>query len=97
MGTPPATQSGRASTSSTPPAPRGWGLSLVLIHIYVTPIKRFLQALWALGVVGSVGTYLAAAQPLDEGLVQYVAGASGGDVVRWADLCCPHRPRVQGR
>ena len=50
----------------------GLGLSLVLIHIYVTPIKRFLQALWAAGVLGSVGTYLAAARPLDEGLVQYV-------------------------
>ena len=50
----------------------GLGLSLVLIHIYVTPIKRFLQALWVAGVLGSVGTYLAAARPLDEGLVQYV-------------------------
>ncbi|KAM0886576.1 hypothetical protein ACQ4PT_029653 [Festuca glaucescens] len=50
----------------------GLGLSLVLIHIYVTPIKRFLQALWALGVLGSVGTYALAAQPLDEGLVRYV-------------------------
>uniref|UniRef100_A0A0A9CZ78 Uncharacterized protein n=1 Tax=Arundo donax TaxID=35708 RepID=A0A0A9CZ78_ARUDO len=50
----------------------GLGLSLVLIHIYVTPIKRFLQALWAVGVLGSVGTYLAAVQPLDESLVQYV-------------------------
>ncbi|TVU44189.1 hypothetical protein EJB05_03624 [Eragrostis curvula] len=50
----------------------GLGLSLVLIHIYVTPIKRFLQALWAFGVLGSVGTYLAAAQPLDESLTQYV-------------------------
>jgi uncharacterized integral membrane protein len=50
----------------------GLGLSLVLIHIYVTPIKRFLQALWAAGALGSVGTYLVAARPLDEGLVQYV-------------------------
>ncbi|KAM0886566.1 hypothetical protein ACQ4PT_029650 [Festuca glaucescens] len=50
----------------------GLGLSLVLIHIYVTPIKRFLQALWAVGVLGSVGTYALAAQPLDEGLVRYV-------------------------
>ncbi|CAD6335103.1 unnamed protein product [Miscanthus lutarioriparius] len=50
----------------------GLGLSLLLIHIYVTPIKRFLQALWAVGVLGSVGTYLVAARPLDEGLVQYV-------------------------
>lgn len=50
----------------------GLGLSLVLIHIYVTPIKRFLQALWVVGVLGSIGTYLAGAQPLDESLVQYV-------------------------
>ncbi|KAG0546639.1 hypothetical protein BDA96_01G011900 [Sorghum bicolor] len=50
----------------------GLGLSLLLIHIYVTPIKRFLQALWAVGVLGSLGTYLVAARPLDEGLVQYV-------------------------
>lgn len=50
----------------------GLGLSLLLIHIYVTPIKRFLQALWAVGVVGSIATYLTLAQPLDESLVQYV-------------------------
>ncbi|PKA55279.1 Protein MEI2-like 4 [Apostasia shenzhenica] len=50
----------------------GLGLSLLLIHIYVTPIKRFLQALWAVGVLGSVVTYLNFAKPLDEGLVQYV-------------------------
>ncbi|KAJ6847977.1 uncharacterized protein M6B38_115745 [Iris pallida] len=50
----------------------GLGLSLFLIHIYVTPIKRFLQALWALGVVGSLATYLTLVQPLDESLVQYV-------------------------
>lgn len=49
----------------------GLGLSLVLIHIYVAPIKRFLQALWVVGVLGSIGTYLAGAQPLDESLVQY--------------------------
>ncbi|KAK9843995.1 hypothetical protein WJX81_001397 [Elliptochloris bilobata] len=44
----------------------GLGASLVLIHIYVAPIKRFLQALWALGFCG--GLYLAAtqAQPLPE-------------------------------
>lgn len=50
----------------------GLGLSLFLIHIYVTPIKRFLQALWAVGVVGSIGTYLTLAQPLEESLVKYV-------------------------
>ncbi|KAJ4748970.1 Integral membrane protein [Rhynchospora pubera] len=50
----------------------GLGLSLVLIHIYVTAIKRFLQALWVLGVIGSIGAYFALAQLLDEGLVEYV-------------------------
>ena len=34
----------------------GLGLSLLLIHIYVTPIKRTLQAFWALGVIGSLAT-----------------------------------------
>jgi uncharacterized integral membrane protein len=37
------------------------GVSLVLIHIYVTPIKRTLQALWAAGAAG--GTYLALTHP----------------------------------
>lgn len=50
----------------------GLGLSLVLIHIYVTEIKRTLQALWALGVVGSLATYTALARPAGENLVQYV-------------------------
>ncbi|OMO55424.1 hypothetical protein COLO4_36001 [Corchorus olitorius] len=50
----------------------GLGLSLYLIHIYVTEIKRTLQALWALGVVGSLATFLALAQPAGENLVQYV-------------------------
>lgn len=50
----------------------GLGLSLLLIHIYITPIKRFLQALWAVGIFGSVGTYLTLAQPLDESLVRCV-------------------------
>ncbi|KAL2903711.1 Ribosome maturation factor RimP [Bienertia sinuspersici] len=50
----------------------GLGMSLYLIHIYVTEIKRTLQALWALGVVGSLVTYTAFAQPAGEGLVQYV-------------------------
>ncbi|KAM0947133.1 hypothetical protein DsansV1_C08g0082901 [Dioscorea sansibarensis] len=50
----------------------GLGLSLYLIHIYVTPIKRFLQALWVIGVIGSLGTYLTLARPLEQGLVQYV-------------------------
>lgn len=50
----------------------GLGLSLVLIHIYVTEIKRSLQALWVLGVVGSIATKVCLAQPADESLVQYV-------------------------
>ncbi|KMZ66109.1 Conserved hypothetical membrane protein [Zostera marina] len=50
----------------------GLGLSLVLIHIYVTPIKRFLQALWAAGVIGSLATYVNSALPLNESLPSYV-------------------------
>lgn len=50
----------------------GLGLALVLIHIYVTPIKRFLQGLWAVGVLGSLGTYLSLAQPVNESLTKYV-------------------------
>ncbi|KAI7724591.1 hypothetical protein M8C21_015452 [Ambrosia artemisiifolia] len=50
----------------------GLGLSLVLIHIYVTEIKRTLQALWVLGVVGSIAAKICLAQPVDESLVQYV-------------------------
>lgn len=50
----------------------GLGLSLLLIHIYVTEIKRTLQALWALGIFGSLATYFSLAQPASEKLVQYV-------------------------
>jgi uncharacterized integral membrane protein len=32
----------------------GLGMSLFLIHIYVAPMKRFLQLLWATGVVGGL-------------------------------------------
>lgn len=32
----------------------GFGVSLNLIHIYVTPIKRFLQLLWGTGVLGGL-------------------------------------------
>lgn len=32
----------------------GFGLSLFLIHIYVAPLKRFLQLLWAAGVIGGI-------------------------------------------
>ena len=38
----------------------GFGVSLYLIHIYVTPIKRTLQLLWAAGVIG--GTALMVTQ-----------------------------------
>lgn len=50
----------------------GVGLSLFLIHIYVSEIKRALQALWGLGVLGSAATYIALAQPANKTLVQYV-------------------------
>ncbi|RZC59485.1 hypothetical protein C5167_006789 [Papaver somniferum] len=54
----------------------GLGLSLFLIHIYVTEIKRTLQALWAIGVLGSVAASLRLAQPVGESLPQYVADHS---------------------
>lgn len=50
----------------------GLGLSLFLIHIYVTEIKRTLQAFWGLGVAGSFATYACLARPAGDGLVQYV-------------------------
>lgn len=50
----------------------GLGLSLFLIHIYVTEIKRTLQALWLVGVLGSIGTYVGVASPEGKGLVEYV-------------------------
>ncbi|KAL2519765.1 hypothetical protein Adt_16012 [Abeliophyllum distichum] len=50
----------------------GLGLSLYLIHIYVTEIKRALQSLWVLGSVGSLATYVTVAQPQGKSLVQYV-------------------------
>ena len=33
----------------------GSGVALVLVHMYVTPIKRAMQAMYAVGLVGSVG------------------------------------------
>ncbi|EPS67254.1 hypothetical protein M569_07522, partial [Genlisea aurea] len=50
----------------------GLGLSLYLIHIYVTEIKRALQALWLIGVIGSISAYAALAQPESKSLVEYV-------------------------
>lgn len=38
----------------------GFGASLVLIHIYIKPMKRLLQALYAVGLAG--GLYLMATQ-----------------------------------
>ena len=50
----------------------GLGLSLLLIHIYVSEIKRTLQALWGLGVLGSATAYITLAQPANKNLIQYV-------------------------
>lgn len=50
----------------------GLGVSLYLIHIYVTEIKRAIQALWVIGAVGSVAAYAALAQPAGKSLVEYV-------------------------
>jgi len=50
----------------------GLGLSLLLIHIYVSEIKLALQALWVLGVLGSATAYFTLAQPANKNLVLYV-------------------------
>ncbi|XP_047330708.1 uncharacterized protein LOC124934251 [Impatiens glandulifera] len=50
----------------------GLGLSLFLIHIYVTEIKRTLQALWGLGALGSFAAYICLAQPAGKSLAEYV-------------------------
>ncbi|XP_073274243.1 uncharacterized protein [Primulina huaijiensis] len=50
----------------------GLGISLYLIHIYVKEIKQALQALWLIGALGSVATYVFLAQPSGTALVQYV-------------------------
>lgn len=49
----------------------GLGASLFLIHIYVTPIKRTLQALWVAGVLGSLGIAVNFAAPANQGLVEF--------------------------
>ncbi|KAI9126073.1 hypothetical protein K1719_003491 [Acacia pycnantha] len=50
----------------------GLGLSLLLIHIYVSEIKRTLQALWVLGILGSCATYITIAQPANQNLIRCV-------------------------
>eukprot|EP01023_Acetabularia_acetabulum_P054980 TRINITY_DN6281_c0_g1_i6.p1 TRINITY_DN6281_c0_g1~~TRINITY_DN6281_c0_g1_i6.p1 ORF type:complete len:204 (-),score=13.23 TRINITY_DN6281_c0_g1_i6:22-612(-) len=49
------------------------GAALQLIHIYVTPIKRFIQSLWGVGMLG--GVYLMTNQ--DTSLVNYVGQNPG--------------------
>ena len=43
----------------------GLGVALVLVHMYVTPIKRAMQAMYAVGLVGSIG--IAATQSGESG------------------------------
>eukprot|EP00249_Psilotum_nudum_P011946 c23483_g1_i1 orf=135-1073(+) len=50
----------------------GLGLSLLLIHIYISPIKRALQLLWAIGVIGSIAVALNLAAPANEQLVEFI-------------------------
>ncbi|GJP83595.1 hypothetical protein CLOP_g13728, partial [Closterium sp. NIES-67] len=56
----------------------GLGTSLFLIHIYVTPIKRALQLLWLVGVVGAVALAAGYAGREGVGVVEYVVGHGGG-------------------
>lgn len=56
----------------------GLGLSLLLIHIYVTEIKRTLQLLWLVGALGSLGAAVNFAAPEGYSLVGYVLEHPGG-------------------
>jgi uncharacterized integral membrane protein len=47
----------------------GLGAALHLIHMYVDPIKKFMQALWLVGFIGSVGVALSS----NESVPLYVA------------------------
>ena len=42
-----------------PAGAAGLGVSLFEIHIYVDPLKKALQALWAVGLCGGIGLMLA--------------------------------------
>jgi len=48
-------------------------ISLIQIHIYVTPLKRFLQFLWLAGSLGGAYLFFSQAQPADVSLVTLVA------------------------
>ena len=48
----------------------GLGVALVLVHMYVTPIKRAMQAMYAVGLVGSVG--IAATQSGGANVLEFV-------------------------
>ena len=47
----------------------GLGVALRLIHMYVDPIKKFMQALYAAGLAGSIGVAALASQTGDGGSV----------------------------
>ncbi|KAK9829113.1 hypothetical protein WJX72_003956 [[Myrmecia] bisecta] len=49
----------------------GLGVSLVLIHIYVTPLKRFLQAIYLAGLAGGIGLIATQADPLPQYVAQH--------------------------
>lgn len=56
------------------------GVSLLLIHIYVTPIKRALQSLWAIGALGSLALFFASVnghEGAEGGLVRFVVDHPG--------------------
>eukprot|EP00244_Chara_vulgaris_P011011 TRINITY_DN5280_c0_g1_i3.p1 TRINITY_DN5280_c0_g1~~TRINITY_DN5280_c0_g1_i3.p1 ORF type:complete len:419 (+),score=45.22 TRINITY_DN5280_c0_g1_i3:170-1426(+) len=50
----------------------GLGLALLLIHVYVAEIKRFMQILWGVGCLGSLALAVNYAGPSGEPLVLYI-------------------------
>lgn len=49
----------------------GLGASLVLIHIYVAPLKAFLQLLWGLGTAGTAAIMLTQEEPAAQYVVHH--------------------------
>ena len=67
-------------------------MSLALIHIYVTPIKRFLQALWAAGFCGGLLLALTQARNISSVLpgpeiIQFQCYRASAAACCWPSLC----------
>ena len=65
----------------------GLGASYFLIHIYVTPLKRFLQSLFALGTAGGLYLILTQVKPFPSMVTIKCCLALYGKVLVSSDTC----------